>query len=49
VIDDLGKIPSVGDYLQHMELQTWMGGPVIRTKKSIKIEESYSPETFNVD
>jgi hypothetical protein len=49
VLDDLGKIPSVGDYLQHMELQTWMGGPVIRSKKSIKIEESYSPETFDVD
>jgi hypothetical protein len=26
VLDDLGKIPSVGDYLNNMTLQPWMGG-----------------------
>jgi hypothetical protein len=32
VLDDLGKIPSVGDYLQHMTLEPWMGGPIRKRK-----------------
>jgi len=32
VIDDLGRIPSVSDWLKHMVLDPWMGGP-IRKKK----------------
>lgn len=31
VLDDLGTIPTVQDYLKHMSLEQWMGGPV--TKK----------------
>lgn len=27
IIEDLGKIPSVQEYFQHMEIQEWMGGP----------------------
>lgn len=32
VLDDLGRIPSVGDYLEHMTLEPWMGGPIRRKK-----------------
>lgn len=28
IIQDLGTIPTVQDYLSHMTLETWMGGPV---------------------
>jgi Domain of unknown function (DUF6915) len=38
VIEDLGKIPSLQDYLDNMELQEWMGGPVRRKRKFIKID-----------
>lgn len=30
IVEDLGRIPSVQDYLVHMELQQWMGGPVAK-------------------
>lgn len=37
VIEDLGRIPTMQDYLDHMELAPWMGGP--RSKKRfIKID-----------
>jgi hypothetical protein len=26
VLEDLGRIPSLGDYLNNMQLQPWMGG-----------------------
>lgn len=32
IIEDLGKIPSVQDYFQHMEIKQWMGGPVRRIR-----------------
>ncbi len=32
VIDDLGRIPSVGDWLKHMTLEAWMGGPIRKRK-----------------
>lgn len=32
VLDDLGKIPSVGDWLAHMTLEAWMGGPIRKRK-----------------
>ncbi len=35
VIDDLGFIPTMQDYLQHMTLEPWMGGQ--RRKRTIKI------------
>ena len=28
IIEDLGCIPSVGDWLNNMEIKQWMGGPV---------------------
>jgi len=34
VIEDLGKIPTLQDYLDHMELAQWMGGPT-RTHRFI--------------
>ena len=33
VIEDLGKIPSVQDYLQHMTLEPLMSGAVTRIKR----------------
>lgn len=27
VLEDLGTIPSLDDWLDHMTLETWMGGP----------------------
>ena len=32
VIDDLGRIPSVSDWLKHMTLESWMGGPMRKRK-----------------
>lgn len=32
VLDDLGCIPSVGDWLKHMVLEKWMGGPIRKRK-----------------
>ncbi|TLK47815.1 hypothetical protein [Glutamicibacter sp. V16R2B1] len=31
VLEDLGRIPTIEDYLQHMTLQPWMGGARRRT------------------
>lgn len=36
ILEDLGTIPSPGDYLKNMTLQAWMGGPVKRTRKWVK-------------
>lgn len=32
-LEDLGKIPSVQDYLQHMDKVDWFGGPVRNTRR----------------
>ena len=46
IIEDLGRIPTVQDYFQHMELQKWMGGPVASTRKISfdELNEMFSPE-----
>jgi hypothetical protein len=31
VLEDLGTIPSLDDYLKHMTIEPWMGGPVRRS------------------
>lgn len=31
VIEDLGRIPSLDEYLQAMTMEPWMGGPSRRT------------------
>lgn len=36
VLEDLGTIPSVGDYLKNMQLQPWMGGPSKKIRKDIE-------------
>lgn len=36
IIEDLGFIPTMQDYLQHMTLEPWMGGQ--RTKRFIPID-----------
>jgi hypothetical protein len=38
VIEDLGKIPSLQDYLDHMELAQWMGGPTRKKQRIITID-----------
>lgn len=35
ILEDLGFIPTVQDYLKHMELQQWMGGP---TKRNVDMQ-----------
>lgn len=37
VIEDLGRIPTLQDYLEHMELAQWMGGARV-TKRFIPID-----------
>jgi hypothetical protein len=37
VLEDLGTIPTLQDYLSHMELAPWMGGAV-RKKRFIPID-----------
>lgn len=36
VLEDLGRIPSVQDWLGNMTIQKWMGGPVKTRKRTIK-------------
>ena len=36
VIDDLGRIPTVQDYLEGMPLYNWLGGPKV-TKRKISL------------
>lgn len=37
VLEDLGTIPTLQDYLNHMQLAPWMGGPTKKTR-FIKID-----------
>lgn len=41
VLEDLGRIPPLSDYLNQMTLATWMGGPIDRSKpvRHIPMEE----------
>ncbi len=34
ILEDLGKIPSVADYLNNMTIQAWMGGRKDKSKKT---------------
>ena len=34
VLEDLGTIPCVADYLKNMKLENWMGGLKDKTKKT---------------
>lgn len=36
VIDDMGRIPTVQDYLEQMPMYSWLGGPK-RTKHTIQM------------
>ena len=49
VLEDLGTIPSLGDWLKEMKLETWMGGPKIR-KEVISMKPDGKDEvTYEVD
>jgi hypothetical protein len=37
VLDDMGRIPSVQDYLQHMPMLDWLGGPKRKLLKSMEL------------
>lgn len=53
VIEDLGFIPTVADYINNMACQEWMGGPNKKAKKKKvsyeKIAEEISEEPDNED
>lgn len=36
VIEDLGRIPTVQDWLGNMTIQTWMGGKVKTRKRTVR-------------
>lgn len=38
IIDDCGFIPTVSDYLNHLPMLDWLGGPVRKTK-TLKLSE----------
>lgn len=42
ILEDLGRIPSVSDYLNNMVLQTWMCGQRVR-KRKIKLKMEKDP------
>lgn len=43
IFEDLGKIPSVGDYLNCMTLEPWMGGPQFKVTKISFPKEAEMP------
>lgn len=47
VLEDLGKIPSLTNYLQNMKLEAWMGGLEKRIKVGKKVK--FTKEDNNVD
>lgn len=38
VLEDLGKIPSLDDWLGAMNIEQWMGGPVVKTRRFVRID-----------
>jgi hypothetical protein len=40
VIEDMGTIPTVQDYLQHLPMLDWLGGPSRPRRRSIDLTES---------
>jgi len=39
VLEDIGRIPPLSDYLNCMKLEQWMGGPVVRSRRFISMED----------
>lgn len=39
ILEDLGRIPSVGDFLGNMALQQWMGGRVAKRSRTFRLED----------
>jgi hypothetical protein len=37
VLDDMGKIPTLSDYLDGMPMYPWLGGPVRRMQRTIDL------------
>lgn len=36
IIEDLGRTPTVGDWLDNMTIETWMSGPTFKIVKGLK-------------
>jgi hypothetical protein len=47
VVDDMGRIPSVQDYLQGMPMYKWLGGPDRKLTKPR--DQTVSTKDENVD
>lgn len=47
IIDDMGRIPTVQDYLTHMKMYEWLGGPPRRRARPS--EQTAPAKTENVD
>lgn len=39
IIDDMGRIPEVGDYLREMPMYDWLGGPKRRPTRTIRLDD----------
>jgi len=39
VLDDMGTIPTVQDYLQHLPMLDWLGGPARKVRKTIDLTD----------
>lgn len=50
ILEDMGKIPSLSDYLDGMPMYSWLGGPKRTVKTfSLRDEEEGEEEFANVD
>ena len=38
IIEDLGRIPTVEDYLKHLPMLSWLGGPLTNRKQIMELE-----------
>jgi hypothetical protein len=36
IVEDLGRIPTVGDWLENMEIKVWMSGPQHKIVRKLK-------------
>ena len=48
VIEDMGRIPTVQDYLQHMPMLDWLGGPARKSRRTIEWTELESTQKGEV-
>ena len=49
VIDDLGRIPTVQDYLVGMPFYEWLGGPKRKPMRTIDMTTAIDPSKMTID